>query len=72
MTIYCLCLSQFNIKFQVYILYKESKEERFFMKNPRKRFSVEPDLNQRPMDNYQKHLQSTALPTELSTVKVPY
>ena len=30
--------------------------------------SVEPELNQRPMDNNATLLQSTALPTELPTV----
>ena len=34
----------------------------------RKKKSVEPDLNQRPMDISIQLLQSTALPTELSTV----
>ena len=32
----------------------------------RRKNSLEPDLNQRPMDVWQLQLQSTALPTELS------
>ena len=37
---------------------------------PSKTYSVEPELNQRPMDIFCSNLilQSTALPTELSTV----